>query len=120
MPTERQLLIRTLKSLGYIGDLRQGKLSDLKEFIQRYNHANKLGFNHAQWDNQSLHQYMSNKRQQLHRRLKSAFTAIRFLIKLKPTTNLLSAVCISSSTNMLKNKFCSAYFTGVIPLLFQN
>ncbi|PRP75674.1 hypothetical protein PROFUN_15382 [Planoprotostelium fungivorum] len=49
MPTERQLLIHTLKSLGYIGDLRQGKLSDLKEFIQRYNHANKLGFNHAHY-----------------------------------------------------------------------
>ncbi|PRP72879.1 hypothetical protein PROFUN_16859 [Planoprotostelium fungivorum] len=91
MPTARQLLIHTLKSLGYIGDLRQGKLSDLKEFIQRYNHANKLGFNHAQWDNQSLHQYMSNKRQQLHRRLKRAFAAIRFLIELKPTNNLLSA-----------------------------
>ncbi|PRP73270.1 hypothetical protein PROFUN_16786 [Planoprotostelium fungivorum] len=62
---------------------------------------------------------MSNKRQQLHRRLKSAFTAIRFLIKLKHTNNLLSAVCISSNANMLKNKFCSAYFTGVIPFLFK-
>ncbi|PRP74545.1 hypothetical protein PROFUN_16126 [Planoprotostelium fungivorum] len=91
MPTERQLLVHSLKSLGYIGDLRKGKQSDFEGLIQRYKQASKFGFQYAQWDLQTLQQYMSNRHQQLHRKIKKVFTAIRFLLRIKPKTTLLTA-----------------------------
>ncbi|PRP87898.1 hypothetical protein PROFUN_02635 [Planoprotostelium fungivorum] len=91
MPTERQLLVHSLKFLGYIGDLRKGKQSDFEKLLKEHQNASKLGFQYAQWDLQTLQQYMSSRHQQLHRNLKKVFTAIRFLIRIKPKTTLLTA-----------------------------
>ncbi|PRP77292.1 hypothetical protein PROFUN_05537 [Planoprotostelium fungivorum] len=91
MPTERKLLVHSLKSLGYIGDLRKGKQSDFEKLLKEHLNASKLGFQYAQWDMQTLHQYMTNRHQQLYRKIKKIFTAIRFLIRIKPKTTLLTA-----------------------------
>ncbi|PRP73722.1 hypothetical protein PROFUN_16610 [Planoprotostelium fungivorum] len=91
MPTERQLLVHSLKSLGYIGDLRKGKQSDFEKLLKEHQNASKLGFQYAQWDLQTLQQYMTNIYEQLHRKIKKAFTAIRFVIRIKPKTTLLTA-----------------------------
>ncbi|PRP76647.1 hypothetical protein PROFUN_14973 [Planoprotostelium fungivorum] len=58
--------------------------SDFEGLIQRYKQASKLGFQYAQWDLQSLQQYMTNRHQQLYRKIKKVFTAINqegFLIQ---------------------------------------
>ncbi|PRP83717.1 hypothetical protein PROFUN_03872, partial [Planoprotostelium fungivorum] len=91
MPTERQLLVHSLKSLGYIGDLRKGKQSDFEKLLKEYQNASKFGFQYAQWDLQTLQQYLSSRHQQLHRKIKKVFTAIRFVIRIKPKTTLLTA-----------------------------
>ncbi|PRP73119.1 hypothetical protein PROFUN_16970 [Planoprotostelium fungivorum] len=91
MPTERQLLVHSLKSLGYIADLRKGKQSDFENLPKEYQNASKLGFQYAQWDIQTLQQYMTNRHQQLYRKIKKVFTAIRFLLRIKPKTTLLTA-----------------------------
>ncbi|PRP74537.1 hypothetical protein PROFUN_15669 [Planoprotostelium fungivorum] len=80
MPTERQLLVHSLKSLGYIGDLRKGKQSDCEKLLKEHQNASKLGFQYAQWDLQTLQQ-----------KIKKVFTAIRFLFRIKPKTTLLTA-----------------------------
>ncbi|PRP84746.1 hypothetical protein PROFUN_07848 [Planoprotostelium fungivorum] len=73
MPTERQLLVHSFKSFGYIGDLRKGKQSDFEGLIQKYKQASKLGFQYAQWDLLILQQYMSNRHPQLHRSNKQLY-----------------------------------------------
>ncbi|PRP79718.1 hypothetical protein PROFUN_12652 [Planoprotostelium fungivorum] len=94
MPTERQLLVHSLKSLGYIGDLRKGKQNDFETLLKEHQNASKLGFQYAQWDQQYLQQYRINRHQQLHKKLMKVFTAIRFLIRIKPKTTLLTAVSL--------------------------
>ncbi|PRP73278.1 hypothetical protein PROFUN_16749, partial [Planoprotostelium fungivorum] len=76
MPTERQLLVHSLKSLGYIGDLRKGKQSDFEKLLKEHQNASKLGFQYAQWDQQDLQQYMTNRHQQLYRKIKKLVNMI--------------------------------------------
>ncbi|PRP74185.1 hypothetical protein PROFUN_16008, partial [Planoprotostelium fungivorum] len=47
----------------YIGDLRKGKQSDFEKLLKEYQNASKLGFQYAQWDQQYLQQYMTNRHQ---------------------------------------------------------
>ncbi|PRP75686.1 hypothetical protein PROFUN_15394, partial [Planoprotostelium fungivorum] len=79
-----------------------------------HQNASKLGFQYAQWDMQSLQQYMTNRHQQLNRKIKKVFTAIRFLIRIKHKATLLTAgVAIQYDYSFLPDTWFSQSVSAV-------